>query len=139
MRIILFAMIVALLPASPTWAGGASKPKEAGPLEAGAPAVDLPPFMAPVTVNGELQFYMYMVVKLELTSDGQKGIILDKVPYIQDAILRDVHNASIAAPDDPQKVDEAAVSTRLKGVIEPIVGTGVIAKVGFRTLTRAAH
>lgn len=106
---------------------------------AGVPSLDLPPFMAPVTVDGELRFYVYMVIKVDLTSDFKKPIVLEKVPYIQDAILRSVHQVSIASKDDPDKVDEAGVLARLKPVVEKVVGPDVVAQLGFRNIARARN
>jgi flagellar basal body-associated protein FliL len=131
--------LVSVLTLAPVFAGGgghgASEPKR----EAGIPSLDLPPFMAPVTVNGELKFYMYLVIKLDLTSDFKKPEVLEKVPYLQDAVLRHVHSVSIASPAEPDKVDEAALSAGLKPVVEKILGQGVVAQVGFRNIAKAAH
>jgi hypothetical protein len=111
-----------------------------GPAAApGAPFVDLPPFMAPLVANGELRAYMYIVLKVEVKSDGQKGVVLEKVPYLQDAILRAVHATPITDPNDPDKVAEPALLQRLTPVVEGVLGPGVLERLEFRTLTKAAH
>lgn len=107
--------------------------------ESGVPTLDLPPFMAPVTIDGHLHFYLYIVIKLDLTSDFKKPEVLEKIPYLQDAIMRDVHARPIMPEANPQKIDEAALSERLKPAIERVLGPGIVAKVSFRTVTRAAH
>jgi flagellar basal body-associated protein FliL len=135
---LILALCVSLAVA-PAFAAGGGGHDSAAPRESSVPSVDLPPFMAPVTVNGELRFYMYVVIKLDLTSDFKKPVVLEKVPYLQDAILRHVHAVSIASAADPDKVDEAALSAGLKPVIEKILGSDVVAQVGFRNIARAAH
>jgi hypothetical protein len=120
-------------------AGGGGGHGEDAKREAGVPSLDLPPFMAPVTENGELKFYLYLVVKLDLTSDFKKPVVLEKVPYLQDALLRHVHSVPIAPLNGTEKVDESALSTRLKPVVEGILGPDVVAAVGFRNVAKAAH
>lgn len=131
--------ILALNLLSPAFASGGGGHSEEPKREAGVPSLDLPPFMAPVTVNGELRMYMYIVVKLDLTSDFKKPVVLEKVPYLQDAMLRYVHSVSIASPQNPDKVDEAALAAGLKPVIEKVLGRDVVAQVGFRNVAKAAH
>jgi hypothetical protein len=130
-----YLAILMLFCAPAVYAAGGGEAKR----EAGVPSLDLPPFMAPVTVNGELQYYMYIVLKVDLTSDFKKPAVLEKVPYLQDAILRDVHSAPIGSVADPAKVDEQALLVRLKLVIERILGPDVVAQLGFRNIARAAH
>jgi hypothetical protein len=125
-----------MLAAGPALAGGGGG-GEAKP--AAEPSMDVPPFMAPFTVNGELQGYIYIVVKLDLTSDFKKPVVLEKIPYLQDAFLRHVHQQSIASAQDPTKVDEAGLSERLKPIAQQILGPDVVAKVAFRTMTKAAN
>jgi hypothetical protein len=133
MRNTLFALCFLMI-TSPAFAGGGGAAKPAA-----EPSMDVPPFMAPFAVNGELQGYIYIVVKLDLTSDFKKPVVLDKIPYLQDAFLRHVHQHSIVSAQDPTKVDEAALAERLKPVAEKILGPDVVAKVSFRTVTKAAN
>jgi flagellar basal body-associated protein FliL len=87
-----------------------------------APTLDMPPLVAPVVVNGELHRYVYLSVSLKLNDDNQKPMMLAKVPYIQDAFLREVHGASIARDNDPAIVDEAALIARLVHACDTVVG-----------------
>lgn len=135
-RIFLWLVLTLFSPVAFAAGGGHGEEPARAP---GAPTVELPPFMAPVTVQGELRFYMYVVLKLDLTSDFKKSVVLEKVPYIQDAVLRDVHKSPIGSPADPEKIDEAVLAARFKPVVEAVLGPGVVDKVGFRNLTRAAH
>jgi hypothetical protein len=135
-RIALIATCVCSLNAAFAAGGGHGGEEK---RESGVPSLDLPPFMAPVTVNGELQYYLYVVIKLDLTSDFKKPAVLEKVPYLQDAILRDVHATPVGTGPDPSKIDPDAFSARLKPVVDKILGPDVVAKVSFRNIARAAH
>lgn len=97
-----------------------------------APALDMPPLVAPVIVNGELSRYVYLSVSLKLNDDSQKSMMLAKVPYIQDAFLREVHGASIAHDNDPSIVDEAALIARLMRVCDTVVGAGVVKTIELK-------
>lgn len=128
-----------LLSLTPALAGGGGGHSDTAKAEAGAPSLDLPPFMAPFTVNGELKAYMYIVIKLDLTSDFKKPVVLEKVPYLQDAVIRHVHAVSIVSATDPTKVDEVALAAGLKPVIEKVLGPDVVAQVGFRNIAKAVN
>ena len=117
----------------------AAEAMSGGPLAgSGKPGIDMPALMAPVTVNGELHYYVYLAIRLELSGDGPKSLVLEKIPYIQDAFLREVHRASIAAAGDPQTVDGRALQTRFLGITEQLVGPGVVTGIEFRNIVRQA-
>jgi flagellar basal body-associated protein FliL len=108
-----------------------------GPLAgSGKSGIDMPSLMAPVTVNGELHYYVYLAIRLELSSDGQKDLVLEKIPYIQDAFLREVHRASIALVDDPETVDGHGLTERLINVAAKVLGPGVVTGIEFRNIVR---
>lgn len=110
-----------------------------GPLAgSGKSGIDMPALMAPVTTNGELHYYVYLAIRLDLTSDGQKDLVLEKIPYLQDAFLREVHRQSIAVAGDPGTVDGHGLAERLKGVCEKILGPGVVNEIEFRNIVRQA-
>lgn len=118
----------------------ASPPAQAlsgGPLEgSGKSGIDMPALMAPVTVSGELRYYVYLAIRLVLSSDGQKDLVLERIPYIQDAFLREVHRASIAVNNDPETVDGHGLTQRFVAVAEKVVGPGVVTGIEFRNIVR---
>lgn len=108
-----------------------------GPLAgSGKSGIDMPSLMAPVTVNGELHYYVYLAIRLELSGDGQKALVLERIPYIQDAFLREVHRASIAVAGDPQTVDGHGLIERFVGVAAKVLGPGVVMGIEFRNMVR---
>jgi hypothetical protein len=120
--------------------GGPATPEKAlsgGPLQgSGKSGIDMPALMAPVTVNGELRYYVYLAIRLELSGDSQKNLVLERIPYIQDAFLRDVHRESIATNNDPETVDGHALTARLVAIAEKVVGPGVVVGIEFRNIVR---
>jgi hypothetical protein len=108
-----------------------------GPLAgSGKSGIDMPALMAPVTVNGELQYYVYLAIRLELSGDGQKDLVLERIPYIQDAFLREVHRASIAVAGDPQTVDGHGLIARFVSTAAKVLGPGVVTGIEFRNMVR---
>ena len=110
-----------------------------GPLAgSGKSGIDMPALMAPVTVNGELHYYVYLAIRLDLSGDNQKELVLEKIPYLQDAFLREVHRQSIAVAGDPETVDGHGLTERLLAVCEKVVGPGVVTEIEFRIIVRQA-
>lgn len=129
------AIVACLVVQGPVWAADAAKPAAEPERAIGAPrapTLDMPPLVAPVVVNGELHRYVYLSVSLKLNDDNQKPMMLAKVPYIQDAFLREVHGASIAHDNDPAVVDEAALIARLVHACDTVVGAGVVKTIELR-------
>lgn len=88
--------------------------------------------VAPVTINGKMARYVYLNVTLVLPDDSNKMMLLEKIPYLQDAFLREVHGATIALGEDPEVLDEEGVGRRLLNICAKIVGPDIVKKVDFR-------
>lgn len=100
------------------------------------PTIQMPALVTPVVVNGELQHYVFLSITLELTSDEYKTKMLEKIPYLQDAFLREVHRASVAKDNDPAVLDEEGVKGRLLGVSATVVGPNIVKAVALRNVVR---
>jgi hypothetical protein len=116
---------------------GAKKPeaeREKGSGFAGprVPMISMPALVTPVVVNGELNHYVFLTVTLELTGDEHKTMMLEKIPYLQDAFLREVHRASVALNDDPALLDMAGLKARLLKVSDATVGPGIVKVVELK-------
>jgi hypothetical protein len=132
------AAILALLSALaiPVFAASAAEEKkEAAKPEAGKEGdaqkgkpgtnVDMPFLMAPMTnANGKLAGYAYLSTRLTAASEANALLVREKLPFIQDAMVRDVNNAGIATADDPEKVDVPAVEKRLFTDATKVMGAG---------------
>src|SRR5205814_10519080 len=90
--------------------------KAQGEQKKGPPGtnVDMSYLMAPMTgADGKLSGYAYMSTRLTASTEANALVVRDKLPFIQDAMVRDVNTAGIAVADDPEKVDVPAVESRL--------------------------
>jgi hypothetical protein len=97
--------------------------------------VDMPYLIAPLTnADGKLIGYAYLSSRLTAKSDTICLAVRDKLPFIQDAMLRNVNVDPISVPDDPEKVDIAGVEKRLLAEAAKIMGAGKIKHITLCTV-----
>lgn len=126
------AVASSAVPVHASGGGGAKKKTENVEAVPSVPSVQMPMLVAPVTINGKMARYVYLNVTLVLPDDSNKMMLLEKIPYLQDAFLREVHGATIALGEDPEVLDEEGVGRRLLNICAKIVGPDIVKKVDFR-------
>jgi len=95
----------------------------------GKPGTNVPMdyLMAPLTgPAGKLIGYAYVTSRLTAASEAFVVPVRDKLPFIQDAFVRDVNAKGIATADDPQAVDVPALEARLMADAVKVMGPGKI-------------
>ncbi len=105
MRLIVFVIALsslAVAPAATAAGGSSSKGKSEKSAEPLIPSLKMPRLVAPVMVKGEMVRYVHFEVKFILPDESNKKMLMDKVPYLQDAFLRDVHGATLVKNEDTQ-------------------------------------
>jgi hypothetical protein len=116
------AAILALLTAALTLPALAAAEKK----NTGGPAgtnVDMPFLMAPLTnADGKLLGYAYISTRLTAMSDTFALVVRDKLPFIQDSMVRDVNADSVAAAEDPEQVDIKGLEARLLADARKVIG-----------------
>ncbi len=128
---VLAVLAVAALPAL------AAEEHAGGEKKSGKPGtnVDMPYLMAPLTdADGKLTGYAYISSRLTANSEAIVTIVREKLPYIQDLMVRDVNAAGVAVPEDPEKVNIAGVEARLLADAVKVMGTGKIRQVMICTV-----
>jgi hypothetical protein len=111
--------------------------KKEGEAQKGKPGtnVDMPFLMAPLTnADGKLSGYAYLSTRLTAMSEANALAVRDKLAFIQDAMVRDVNNASVTTSDDPEKVDLPAVEKRLLTDAAKIMGPGRVRLITICTV-----
>lgn len=89
--------------------------------------VEMPFLMAPLTnSDGKLIGYAYISTRLTAVSETYALSVRDKLPFIQDAMVRDVNAEAIASPDDPEKIDIVGVEKRLLADAVKVMGVGKV-------------
>jgi hypothetical protein len=97
--------------------------------------VDMPYLIAPLSdADGKLIGYAYLSSRLTAMSDTIALSVRDKLPFIQDAMLRDVNAEPIATADDPEKVDIPGVEKRLFSDAAKVMGAGKVRLITLCTI-----
>lgn len=126
-----------LLAAAPALAAEHGAPSKSEAATSGPPGtnIDLEYLMAPLTAeNGKLLGYAYINPRITVASEGLVTPVRDKVPFIQDAFVRDVTTRGIATDHDPRSVDIKGVEARLLANATKVMGPGKVKLVTVCTV-----
>jgi len=97
--------------------------------------IDMPFLMAPLTgADGKLTGYAYISSRLTASSEGVLTEVREKIPFIQDLLVRNINGASVTMPDDPEKVDIAGVEARLLADARKVMGAAKIKQITVCTV-----
>lgn len=121
MRVVLLVFL-ALIVAGFTHALAAPKAAEREP----GTSVEMPYLIAPVVVDGALTANAYVSSRIIAVSPAATIVVRAKLPFIQDAFVRDVNGAPIGEASDPSKVDVPALSARLLADVRRVVGANLV-------------
>jgi hypothetical protein len=88
--------------------------------------VDLQPLAMPIVIRGELVNYVFVYVRLNLTSSANATRLREMEPYFRDALVRAGHRTPFVVASDYQKVDEARLTATMVREATAIVGPGLI-------------
>jgi hypothetical protein len=105
---------------------------DAGPLAGGDPLlVMMPTLVAPIAVKGRVHNYVYLNVQVfgETAADAEKLRL--RIPYIQDAFIREVHRESITVDGNPEQIDGTALLTRLEARAREAADGAAVKSVTF--------
>jgi hypothetical protein len=101
--------------------------------------VEMPFLMAPLSdADGKLIGYAYLSTRLTAMSDTYALAVRDKLPFIQDKMVRDVNNQLVTTPDDPEKVDIEGVERRLLADATQVMGAGKVRLITVCTVQIAS-
>jgi len=80
-------------------------------------------------VSGELVNYVFVYVRLNLTSAANAARLREKEPYFRDALIRAGHRTPFTVPNDYGRIDEARLTATLQREAVGIAGAGQIRSV----------
>ncbi len=131
-KMALLAFLAMAAPAMAADHAAPAKDTSHEPKKGGKPGtnVDMPYLMAPlINADGKLMGYAYISSRLTASSEGVVTDVREKLPFIQDLMVRNVNNLSVAVPDDPEKVDIAGVEARLLADARKVMGQGKVKQI----------
>jgi hypothetical protein len=91
--------------------------------------VELQPLAMPIVIRGELVNYVFVYVRLNLTSGANVMRLREMEPFFRDALVRAGHRTPFVIVTDYQKVDEARLSAVMMREAIAIAGPGQIRSV----------
>ncbi len=116
-----------MLPSAASMAAEAAK--DEGPTD-----IELPAILAPMVVDNRLDSYAYIVIQLTPAARDKVFTIREKVPFLQDAFLREVNKTPIAKADDPKAVDQPELKKRLLARLGQILQSGTVSDLKFEQI-----
>lgn len=131
-RLVILALPLLLL-ASSARGDEDKKPKAVGQY------VDLQPVAMPIVIDGRLVNYVFVYVRVNLTSGADVIKVRGKEPFFRDALVRDAHRTPFVVPGDWQKVDEAKLIAAMTRDANAITGPGIVASVAITSQTPQKH
>ena len=127
MRSIALFAVALLLAASPAWASAPPKADKAA-ADAGQ-YVDLLPVGLPIVAQGKVVNYVFVHVRINLSSGANGAKLRDKEPFFRDALVRAGHRTPFTLASDYGRIDEVRLSASLKREAEAIAGAGQVRSV----------
>lgn len=115
------ALALFALPAEAS--GGKSEKAEVGQY------VDLSPVALPVVVGGRLVNYVFVYVRINLTSGANSVKLREKEPFFRDALVRAAHRTPFTKADDYLVVDETRLTSSLQREAVAIAGANNVRSV----------
>lgn len=91
--------------------------------------VDLQPVGLPIVYQREVVNYVFVYVRINLTSSANASKLREKEPFFRDALVRLGHRTPFTLESDLSKVDDARLTAALKQEVLRIVGPGQILSV----------
>jgi flagellar basal body-associated protein FliL len=121
----LLTAALALAAAPSAWA---AEEKKEGKQDVGQ-YVDLQPVGLPIVSNRVLVNYVFVYVRINLTSAANASKLREKEPYFRDALVRLGHRTPFTLPSDLGKIDTVRLTAALKQEVVRIVGPGQVLSV----------
>ena len=91
--------------------------------------VELQPLAMPIVIRGDLVNYVFVYVRLNLTSSANVMRLREMEPFFRDALVRAGHRTPFVIATDYQKVDEARLTAAMMREATALVGPGQIKSV----------
>lgn len=91
--------------------------------------VDLQPVGLPIVSNRQLVNYVFVYVRVNLTSSANASKLREKEPFFRDALVRLGHRTPFTLESDLSKIDADRLTVALKQEVVRIVGPGQVLSV----------
>lgn len=126
LRRALITLLALMALAFPAHAAGGKKDEKKGAV---GQYVDLQPVGLPIVHNRRLVNYVFVYVRINLTSSANVAKLREKEPFFRDALVRAAHRTPFTHPSDLSQLDVPRLNATLARDAAAIVGPGQIRSV----------
>lgn len=91
--------------------------------------VDLQPVGLPIVSKGVVVNYVFVYVRINLTSGANASKLREREPYFRDALVKAGHRTPFTLATDLSRIDDARLTAALKQEVVRIVGPGQVLSV----------
>ena len=121
-RILMATLFLASTLAHPALSAEDEKKKD-GKVDAGQ-YVELQPVGLPIVAGGRLVNYVFVYVRINLTSSANASRLREKEPFFRDAMVRAAHRTPFTLASDLGKIDQARLIAAVTRDAIAIAGPG---------------
>jgi hypothetical protein len=121
-------LLLALPLAAAAWPLGARADDAVAHKQVGQ-YVDLLPVALPIVADGQLMNYVFVNVRLNLTTGTDTSRWRAKEPFFRDALVRAAHETPFVLAGDYDHIDAAKLTATMTRAAQAITGPGVIRSV----------
>ena len=120
--------LIAAIAALVAGGGHAAEPKKEGKGDVGQ-YVDLQPVGLPIVSKGQLVNYVFVNVRINLTTAANAAKLREKEPFFRDALVRAGHKTPFTDPANLSQVDAARLTAAVARDAGAIAGPGQVRSV----------
>jgi flagellar basal body-associated protein FliL len=91
--------------------------------------IDLQPVGLPIVANRKLVNYIFVYVRINLTSQANTARLREKEPYFRDALVRSAHRTPFTDPKDYNRIDSQRLIDTMYTESVKITGPGQVKSV----------
>jgi hypothetical protein len=91
--------------------------------------IDLAPLALPIVVDGRVVNYVFLNIRINLTSGSVMERFRTQEPYLRDTLIRAGHRTPFTLASDYSRIDQARVKAVLMQAATAIAGRGAIASI----------
>ncbi|HYM30203.1 MAG TPA: flagellar basal body-associated FliL family protein [Candidatus Cybelea sp.] len=108
-----------------------------------APQAPAPVFIAldqisvPVLQDDRVTAYYFVAVSLQVADEAKRAKVMERLPLIRDAFLRDVYMRSAMRKDAPDGLDFDGLKSRFLNLTQRVLGPGIVDDVLVTRAIRA--
>jgi|GEM_PF-2392757 len=109
--------------------------EESEKTEPGPTVVEVPVMLMPIaTASGRMKYYAYLALQLEIPSPNDRWSVEDKLPYILDAFIRELHENPNIVDNNPRVIDIPGIKARLSARVHDIFGDDRVGEIIIKSL-----